>query len=100
MPRYELQRAVGAYGEWYTDKIFNSENEDEARKIAADHISSARMIFGDRKIRIVEVVYEGNLYGLNHPIEDDDRYLELKGMQLAEETEMHLRVKKGKNEQD
>ena len=100
MPRYELQRATGAYNDWYTEKVFNAENEDEARKIVAAYISSRRMTFGERKIRIVEVLYEGGLYDLSYPIEEDDKYLELKGMQLAEEAEMHLRMKRKNSEQD
>lgn len=92
MPKYELQKAVGAYSDWFTKVVFNAENDDEAHRFAAEYVSSRRFDFGERNVRIIRVAYEGGMYGLGYSIEEDEKYIDFRAKQLASETEMHLRM--------
>lgn len=102
MSKYILQRHLPGndYGEWGRNWEFDAEDDEEAKELAMEHVGEfkggyERLRFGDSKIRIMKVVFEGLPSQTGHPYPDNERVEELEAKQTADHAEIWLEAKSG-----
>lgn len=92
MPQYELQRRVNG-DQWTRDKSkeFFAKDDDDAHFIAVGIINRQRLYYEEVEIRIIKIIFEGSLRGLNYSVEDDDKYIKLRENIIASEVDAYVR---------
>ncbi len=92
MAEYIIQKQLGD-GSWTRGEDFSAGNEEEAKQKAIEIIARQRLHYGNSRIRIMKVVFEGLPHETGYQLPHNEVYEELEAKQTAEMTNLWLKLK-------